>query len=542
MRARCLRDCVRATLAGLLGLAAVPAAAQPPLAPAGLPRVELRLQRARGEARAAEGLPIVVTLRRGDLPAAGAARRAGLALRLGRVLGDLAPGSFEPRRRFETLGGFAGRAQPAAIDRLIRHPEVESVYLDGVVRPTLAEGAALIGADEVHARGYTGAGVNVALIDTGIDTDHEYLADDLVAEHCFCGGCCTGGASELSGPGSAEDVEGHGTSVAGIVTSSYPSAPGVAPDAGIVAVRVFGMDDEGSFSDVASALEWVYDNRALYDIRLVNLSLGDGGEYDNPNSFLCRYTATARAIQDLYAVDVAVFVSSGNEGHDFGVSFPACVAEAIAVGGVYDQGFFGTVAWAACSDASPPEDSFVCHTNSGSLLDLLAPDWQTLTTRKDGGNVNFGGTSGAAPYAAAQAALLLEADPGLGAAALASLLTGSGPLVSKPAPNPLSFPRADVAAALDALIGPVDSDADGVADDGDDSGIVGDFPCTGGATLDCDDNCLLTPNPGQQDLDSNGIGDACQPVPVPALSPLGGALLVLGLAALRWRRSGRSAA
>lgn len=59
----------------------------------------------------------------------------------------------------------------------------------------------------------------------------------------------------------------------------------------------------------------------------------------------------------------------------------------------------------------------------------------------------------------------------------------------------------------------VDTDGDGILDDGDDSGIAGDFPCTGGATLNCDDNCPLTPNTNQTDVDSDGKGDVCDNCP-----------------------------
>lgn len=54
-----------------------------------------------------------------------------------------------------------------------------------------------------------------------------------------------------------------------------------------------------------------------------------------------------------------------------------------------------------------------------------------------------------------------------------------------------------------------DSDLDGIPDDGDSSCIIGDNPCSGGATENCDDNCLFDPNPGQEDADSDGLGDLC---------------------------------
>jgi len=54
-----------------------------------------------------------------------------------------------------------------------------------------------------------------------------------------------------------------------------------------------------------------------------------------------------------------------------------------------------------------------------------------------------------------------------------------------------------------------DDDNDGILDDGDGTGTQGDNPCTGGATANCDDNCPTTANPGQEDADSDGIGDAC---------------------------------
>ena len=328
-----------------------------------------------------------------------------------------------------------------------------------------------------HTQGYTGAGVTAVVIDSGIDAGHPDLADDLVAEQCFCSDnppgpmirCCPNGAATQSGPGAAAETDGHGTSVAGIITSGgVVAAPGIAPDAGIAAIRVFGSGGSGGlFSDIDAALDWALDNRVALGIRVVNLSLGDGGQYASPSVFPCSGSNTTSAVSALVAAGVAVFVASGNEGHDAGISFPACIGDAISVGGVYDADV-GPVSWCGnascstilCTDNPTSADQFVCHSNSSANLDLLAPDWRTDAPEAGGATHPFGGTSAASPYAAGEAALLLQAQPALTPAALRSLMKAHGPLVTNPG-NSLSFRRTDVAGALATL---VDSDGDGLTD------------------------------------------------------------------------------
>lgn len=109
-------------------------------------------------------------------------------------------------------------------------------------------------------RGVTGAGVRVAVLDTGIDTDHPDLISDIAAQHCFCSGLLFGCCPNLGNEDvSAEDDQGHGTSVAGIITSAGVQAPlGVAPDAKIVAVKA-GPDSEKRTEPCRSLVEipWV---------------------------------------------------------------------------------------------------------------------------------------------------------------------------------------------------------------------------------------------------------------------------------------------
>jgi cysteine-rich repeat protein len=411
-----------------------------------------------------EKVPIQVSLDREGLGPLGPARRARVRVRQDRVLSALAGRAFDVGYRLESVSGFSGRAPIATIDALRRHPDVVAIHLDYEVRGTLAQGNALIGADTLHSSGWTGAGVNVAVLDSGIDTDHSDLVDDLVAEQCFCDnhpspaiGCCPNGGQVQAGAGSAEDDNGHGTHTAGMISSGgMVSGVGVAPDAGIVAIKVLGANGNGATSSIAAALDWVVTNHVTFDIRVVNLSLGDGGEYNDALASPCSGTLSATAIGLLHAADVVVFAASGNDGYDDGISEPACVTEAISVGGVYDANV-GGVGWCGnadcsvilCSDVSGP-DVFVCHSNSDEILDILAPDWRTTSPDVGGGTSPFGGTSAASPYAAGQAALLLEADPTLQPEDIRNLLASNGPSVTNPE-NGLSFPRSDVEAALASL-------------------------------------------------------------------------------------------
>lgn len=526
MRCHCCEAWIATILALLLSGVAV--AGTPARAPAGngaatgRARMDRALEQALQRSLPAEGLAIGVVLKRDDLPGFGPSRRAPLRARQQRVLNRL-PAGFQLSRRYEALCGFSGWADAAAIDALRAQPEVDFVYLQPKLHFTLSQGVPLIGGSAAHALGYTGAGVNVAIIDSGIDTNHGDLMDDLVAEACFCNnnpnpnvGCCPNGDDEDFGSGAAEDLIGHGTQVSGVVTSAGNVAGlGIAPDAGIVAIRIAAPNYGPTFADAEAAIDWILMNRATYDIEIVNMSFGDGGEYNSAAT--CPTSNFANALESAHALGILLFASTGNDAHNAGVAFPACVPEVIAVGGSYDAAV-GSASWCTnsscsttCRDNPTSADQFVCHTNSGGLLDVLAPDWRTTTSAIGGGTANVGGTSFSSPYAAGQAAVLRQADPSLTPTQMRTLLQSHGPMVTDPG-NGLSFRRTDLALAVNSLVG-TDTDSDGIFDDGDVSGTVGDNRCVGGATVACDDNCISSPNANQADLDSDGTGDVCDVCP-----------------------------
>jgi subtilisin family serine protease len=364
----------------------------------------------------------------------------------------LTAAGFRATARWLAVAAVPGVATAQGVARLAASPAVVRIGLDlgghGAGAPELA----LIHADAAHRQGLTGRGVNVAVLDSGVDETHPDLRGSLVAEHCFGTSVCRGGARESAGPGSAADDNGHGTNVAGIVTSDGTVAPlGVAPGAGLVAVKVLDAQNRfDSTSDIVSALNWVATARP--DVRVVNMSLGTDRLYRGACDAADASTrALASVVATLRARGTLVFASSMNNRSTTAMAAPACIAGVVSVGAVYAKAFPSFSAF-GCLDVGAAPDRVACFSDSDAALDLLGPGALVTSTGRGGGVSTYTGTSQASPHAAATAALLLEAAPSLTAAALERLLKSTGRPVTDPR-NGLIAPRIDIAAALDALRG-----------------------------------------------------------------------------------------
>ena len=269
--------------------------------------------------------------------------------------------------------------------------------------------------------------VTVAIIDSGIDTDHPDLVGNIVAK------------ASMTSTG-YEDQLGHGTSVAGIVsarTNNGVGVAGVSYNARILPIKITDVSSGFDTSTVSNALQWVVDNAAKYNIKVVNMSLGIG------------YTQTVEELIDkLFEKGIICVCASGNGYSTSGVSFPASLSNTIAVGAV---------------DANHKR---VSYSNGGSNLDVVAlgsysntyPTSGVFTTLIYGGYGDAGhGTSFAAPFVAATAALCYAAKSNATAAAVKEAITstakdlgdtgkdnyyGYGQVVVKDAVNKIKQPAA----------------------------------------------------------------------------------------------------
>ena len=369
------------------------------------------------------------------------------------ALSSLSEDEFTLQRRFETIPAFAGDISASGVQRLAALPSVLRIDIDEGGTGHLTAAAALTRVNIVRDLGYTGKGVTVAVLDSGVDTDHPDLADDLTAESCFCsggGGCCPNSLTTQTGTGAAEDDNGHGTNVSGIVTSRGTVAPlGVAPDADLVAVKVLAAD--GSFccsSDVVAGLDWIIANRP--EVQVVNMSLGTSalfaGDCDDATAFTMAFRD---AINTLRSRGTTTFASAGNEGSGTQMTAPACIANAFSTGAVYD-GNVGSVSVLGCTDSTTAADKVTCFSNSNSVTDIFAPGAPITSTGLGGGTSTYYGTSQASPHAAGCVADLLQARPALTPDRIEQLLEQLGVMITNPK-NALTFPRIDCLAALSLL-------------------------------------------------------------------------------------------
>jgi thermitase len=259
-----------------------------------------------------------------------------------------------------------------------------------------------------------GAGVSVAVVDSGVDLAHPDLLARLLP-----------GYDWVEGDAVPQDLHGHGTHVAGTVAAGENGVGvvGVAPEAGVIPLRVLDASGSGWGSDVARAFDWAGDR----GVRVVNASLGSDGIT----------TAEQLAIRDhpgtLYVI------AAGNDGVDVDVTphYPCSYPEANVL----------------CVGATDSDDELASFSNYGADgVDLFAPGTNIISTYPGDDYASMHGTSMATPHMAGAAALVAALHPEYTAAQIKAALMDGADAIPSLAGKARVAGRLNAASALGASV------------------------------------------------------------------------------------------
>lgn len=366
------------------------------------------------------------------------------------------------KRTFRLINAISATLPEEEIEKLKKDKNVAYIEENAVYRasedpPTNQEytnawGVAHIGAAEAHTTVNKGTGVKIAVIDTGIDYDHEDLWGNYAGGYDF--------VFDDDDPFD-DNYRSHGTHVAGIIAAEENGIGviGVAPEADIYALKVLDGAGFGLAEWIIAAIEWAI----LNEMEIINLSL-EGPDLESLHT----------ACDNAYAAGI-LLVGAGGNTYGGNVAYPAAYDSVIAV------------------TATDPFDAPAAFSPVGSELELAAPgvDILSTVTPANGTYALLNGTSQAAPHVAGAAALLLLWNT--------EDLNGDQVLNHEDVRLKLQTTAIDLGdPGFDDIYGfglvqaPQDSDEDGV--------------------LDREDNCPTVHNPAQEDTyppQGNAIGDAC---------------------------------
>mgnify|MGYP001243857761 FL=1 len=318
---------------------------------------------------------------------------------------------FKTQFRYWLIDSIAGSVELSRIHEIIDLPGVVFVELDGVLGIQMEEVVPVHGVDLVwQDTGYTGEGVTMAIIDTGIDGNHTAL-DDLDDDNTTNDPKIVAFYDAINNPGATNGTEifpyddnGHGTHCAGITAGT--GAPtyqhvGVAPRANLVGVKVLDGGGSGSFAAVMAGMEWTVEKRHEFNIRAASMSLGAlTGAIEWTSS---EEESVNRMANEMMREGVTLFIAAGNSGGTATIGTPGSAEDVITVGSLDKD-----TSIAIYSSQGPTEEGRVKPNIAFVGSSVNAPDANT-----GDGYVALSGTSMATPGAAGVAVLMYQANPDL---------------------------------------------------------------------------------------------------------------------------------
>ena len=317
---------------------------------------------------------------------------------------------FQTQFRYWLIDSIAGTVELSRIHNLLELPGVVFIELDGILEIQMEDVVPAHGVDLVwQDTGYTGAGVTMAIIDTGIDANHSGL-DDLDDDNSTNDTKVIAFYDAINNPGARNgseifpyDDNGHGTHCAGITAGT--GAPtfqhvGVAPHANLVGVKVLSGSGSGSFAQVMAGMEWTVEKRHEFNIRAASMSLGGPGPIEWTSA---EEESVNRMANEMMRSGVALFIAAGNSAGSATIGTPGSAEDVITVGALDKD-----TAIAVYSSQGPTEEGRIKPNLAFVGSSVNAPDANT-----GDGYVALSGTSMATPGAAGVGVLMFQANPDL---------------------------------------------------------------------------------------------------------------------------------
>lgn len=327
------------------------------------------------------------------------------------------------RYELPLINAYAVELPGGKLNDIARSDAIQYIADDMRIRSTMDIAARVVEADKAQARGYTGKDVGIAILDTGVypHPDLTRPRNRLIAFKDF-----------VNGKEAPYDDNGHGTFVAGVAAGSgYASQgryKGIAPQANVIGVKVMDARGDGSTSDIVAGMQWVVDNAAKYNIKVMSLSLGA-----SPSASALR-DALSSAVDAVWRKGILVVAAAGNDGpKPSTINTPGINPRIITVGASDDK-----------RTLSIQDDGIADFSSRGPgpggtvKPDLVAPgvkikSLNTDTSYKGEGRpkqpdplyATMSGTSMSTPIVSGLGALLWEKDPQSSPDAIKEILTQS---------------------------------------------------------------------------------------------------------------------
>jgi len=349
------------------------------------------------------------------------------------------PGEFKKyalNRSLSLINGEVLDLPNGVLKQIAKHPDVFRVHYDRPIAAHNYRTSITVGARVVQDfMGLTGAGVGIAVIDSGITAWHDDLTNKTSKLFPYGNQRVSKFVDFVNGRTLPYDDNGHGSHVAGVIAGngydSFGEKTGIAPDANLVSLKVLDQDGKGTISNIIAALNWIATNGATYNVRVVNMSVGAG---IHESYWTDPLTVATKKLTDKGIVVVA---AAGNLGKTAdgklqygGITAPGNAPWVLTVGASSTMGTL-TRYDDQMADFSSSGPSFL---DFEAKPDLVAPGVGTVSLAVPGSTfystkstfllnglrllgskpyLALSGTSMAAPVVAGSVALMLQANPKL---------------------------------------------------------------------------------------------------------------------------------